>query len=480
MALLGADSHLFVFVANFDGTSNEGEKAPDNEYDTLVFRFHEHLHQNPVDRLVSHYEKGIDTQKGIHKTVVEGIMGSGVLPRGTSAFSAFREFMAFSRSTNSDARFHVHINAFSRGCASALILTNRLSELSLTEPITASGLLLDAVITNVGTKPGNFVNVVGALEGSVAAADLILPPQPWPFLHLGAGGETRDHFKFHSLAERGVSETAHASNMFHVGADDGTFSRLTEVMLDGLSHGDVAGTYPGSTSRDVSEYLSCVFLQSLGIPVLPVKPGAETLANPVAAHWNGRHMWGDILLKRFRTTDRSNISRAKAPLFKLWDAIPTNAHQRIWDFARWVIKRRAPRQLDAKVMAVKAASNRAPNNTLTRAIPLTNAHLKGMHGPDAKAAFDDLVRSSKPLAPSTLRTVTQRAQLSISPTPGRSLSSGAQHPDTANAPIATTAADLRPTWSTAAGASKAQLMARDVVSASVEASSSNPEQSASF
>ncbi|MFG0786617.1 hypothetical protein [Delftia tsuruhatensis] len=420
MALLGADPHLFVFVANFDGTSNEGEKAPDNEHDTLVFRLHEHLRKYPDSRLHSHYELGVNTQKGIRKFVVEGWMGSGVFKRSAVAFRTFKEFMDKCRRIDTDARFHVHINAFSRGCASALILANRLSKLSHTEPITGSGLLLDAVITNVGTMAGNVVNVLCNFERPVKRAKLILPPQPWPFLHLGAGGETRGHFKFHSLAEKEVFEAARASKVFHVGAADGSFSRLTEVMLAGLSHGDVAGTYPGSTGREVSEYLSCAFLQSLGIPVQPVKPAADTLVKPSAAHWDGRHMLEDFLLKRFRTTDRSNIGRVETFLFKLWDAIPTNLHQRVWDFARRVGKLRPARVLDAEEMAAKAASNRALDDMLTRAVPMTSSHLKGMHGLDAQAAFDDLVRSSEPLAPSTLRMITQHAQLSISPTVGRS------------------------------------------------------------
>jgi len=416
MALLDADPHLNVIVVNFDGTCNLGEEASDNEYDTFIYRRHKHLEAlgNPIKnpRFCSTYQAGVYTKKGVAKAVIEGRLGAGVLTRADDSIKNVEAFMKMRRTVDLNARFHVHIAAFSRGCASALILANRLSDMSAREPVTASGLLLDAVTTGVATTAGNIANRISKWEGSVAEDDLRLPPQPWPFLHLCAGGETRTLFPLHSLSEKGVSEAVQARGLYMAGAADADltseFYRLVEVKLHALSHGDVGGTYPGSTGREIVEYEALVFEQSLGIPVRPVKPSEDVMANPVAAHWDGGHMAGDWVLKRLKTTDRTGINRFEQVAFKAWDAMPTNLHQRFWDGIRKIGRVLISNSVSPQVLQLKDLSHRNLNKMTKRAVAITTPVLRGIHGPNAQAAFEKMVHDSKPLAPPKLRFATQK------------------------------------------------------------------------
>ncbi|MFK4705647.1 hypothetical protein ABIC83_002486 [Roseateles asaccharophilus] len=331
LALAGeADPHLNVFVFNFDGTGNDRDHVRPGEVETMVARFDRHFAAEQSDSFRSLYLAGVNTPASMKAaghaggtipdagtSVAEGMIGRGVAERAYDALKAFREFVDERRAADPKARFHVHINAFSRGCASALILANRLHEMDAEMAkrtgrdvdgsfVRSTGVLLDAVTTGVATPLGVVADAVqtgleGAWFGRVRKEDLQLPPTAAAFLHLVSGGEERDSFSSRDLLDPlRPSEIAWARGIYSSAtAPDHNayvqYQRLTTLKLPMLSHTDMAAGFPGSSTNAVVEFQAASYMQALGLPIHPVKPTAEHMESLTAAHWGRRQMADDLV-----------------------------------------------------------------------------------------------------------------------------------------------------------------------------------------
>lgn len=320
-----ADPHLNVFVVNFDGTGNDRDHVRPGEVETLVARFDKHFRAEETTSFRSIYVPGVFTPASMKAkghadgtapdagvAVAEGMFGHGVAKRAEQALQAFNAFVRERREADPSARFHVHINAFSRGCASALVLANKLHAVDAAQShhtgrsvdgsfVRTSGVLLDAVTTGVATA---LDVVAGALEsdlptawqGRVRKERLQLPPTGAAFLHLVSGGDDRFLFSSRDLKDPlRPSELAWARGIHSAASepDDNDrvkYQRLTTLKFPMLSHADMASGFPGSSASAVVEFAACSYMQALGLPVKPTKPTPEVMAALTASHWGLRQM----------------------------------------------------------------------------------------------------------------------------------------------------------------------------------------------
>jgi hypothetical protein len=387
LALAGdADPHLNVFVVNFDGTGNDRDHVRSVEVETLVARFDRHFAAQETKSFRSLYSPGVYTPasmqaKGHEKgaspdmgvALAEGVMGHGAAKRANEALRVFMDFVKERRAEDPNARFHVHINAFSRGCASALILANRLHAMDASASVLTgrpgngsfvrtTGVLLDAVTTGVATPLSLAADmmesgVAGAWENRVRKEDLQLPPTAAAFLHLasGRGGEERFSFSIRDLRDPlRPSERAWARGVYSAATEpdgDGLveYQRLTTLKFPMLSHTDMAGGFPESSASAVVEFAACSYMQSLGLPIRPVKPSQQHMESLKASHWGRREMSDDIV-------------------FDWLNNLPRMSHFRA--FVAWVDKHvRPPASLSDKEVSKKAQRERRVGATPKKLIP---------------------------------------------------------------------------------------------------------------
>lgn len=343
LALAGdADPHLNVFVVNFDGTGNDRDHVRRGEVETLVARIDRHFVGEQTTSFRSMYVPGVNTPASMKAkgqadgtapdaavTVAEGFFGHGVAKRADDALQAFNAFTRERLGADPKARFHVHINAFSRGCASALILANKLHAVDTAQShrtarwvdgsfVRTSGVLLDAVTTGVATTLGVVAGMTesdlfDAWQGRVREEALQLPPTGAAFLHLVSGGEDRFLFSSRDLQDPlRPSEQAWARGIYSAAAqpdsdDRVQYQRLTTVKFPMLSHTDMAGGFPGSSASAVAEFAACSYMQSLGLPVKPTKPAPHLMAALTASHWGLREMTDEAV---FDTLNRMPFAGA--------------------------------------------------------------------------------------------------------------------------------------------------------------------------
>lgn len=349
----GAAEHLHVFVVNFDGTCNDKDHPPDNEVPTLIGRLGDHFKACQSNHFDSIYLPGVDTKLSLeqrgHKGIAqrrldgsmsvvglvadalhfadakisEGALGLGVVDRAITAIQAFEQFVANARKVDPKAHFHVHINAFSRGCSSALLLANMLQRFDAEQPpyankgegkvVRSSGVLLDPVTTGVGSWTSILVEAIKvgielgpdnlplAWHGRVKPEDQMLPSNAAAFCALRTNGEERDSFKSHNPDDvLRKDDLACARGAYMEGAGQSSdhsviYKRLTNLKIPLASHGDMASCYPGATITKVTEYVACTFMQSLGLPIRGRKPSAADMTDLTATHWGPSEMLDSIV-----------------------------------------------------------------------------------------------------------------------------------------------------------------------------------------
>lgn len=353
-----ADPHLNVLVVSFDGTGNDRDHVLPGEVETLTGRLDRHFSALQTHNFQSRYYAGVTTPDsmrrrghevgtpvGVWTGLTEGVFGRGTKLRAQEAMKEFNEFVKGRRAADPNARFHVHINAFSRGCASALILANMLHDADVKDAkltgrradgshVRTSGVMLDAVTTGVDFSEW------------LKPTDLQLPPTAVAYLHLVAGGEERGTFNLTSLVDPlRESEIACFRNVYMSGADevtddDGRFlhPRLLTVTAPMLSHTDMAGGFPGSSSYKVVEFAALSYMQSLGLPVRPAAPTQAEMSMLTAAHWSGRQMGDDLVFSAANGVSNAldRFQRSGPPLLRPFVWLLKQPVQGTFRYMNWI------------------------------------------------------------------------------------------------------------------------------------------------
>lgn len=282
-AKMGAiNPNLRVIAINFDGTWNDKDKIPTGERPTIVAQTHDKIKAIENDTLVSRYYKGVGTAKGLVGSafglvnLIEGVTGKGCVRNAEQAHADVVAQVQKWREENPDVQVHVHVTSFSRGGVSALHLMNLIHERGAlakgTDPKSA-----------LGVAPGNVktsaVLIDTVTTGQEKYANLAAPDTATSIACLVAGGEERDSFKVRKVGDEPNAEISYGSGATlkdapQVPGTKGMFlyQRIREYVLPGARHSDAGGSYGEGNIREISAYLVDRFIQSMGIPIRPVKP----------------------------------------------------------------------------------------------------------------------------------------------------------------------------------------------------------------
>lgn len=281
-AKMGAiNPNLRVIAINFDGTWNDKDNIPKGELPTVVAQTHDKIKVIENDTLVSLYYKGVGTARGVGSgliNLIEGVTGRGCVRNAEQAHADVVAQVQKWREENPGVEVHIHVTGFSRGAASGLHFMNLIDRRG------ALALGVDPK-SALGVAPGNVrtsaVLIDPVTTGQEDHANLAAPDTATSIACLVAGGEERSSFKVRKVGDEPNAEISYGSgatlkDALQVPGTKGMFlyQRIREYVLPGARHSDAGGSYGEGNIGEISAYLTDRFIQSLGIPIRPVKPDA--------------------------------------------------------------------------------------------------------------------------------------------------------------------------------------------------------------
>lgn len=275
--------HLRVFVANFDGTTNDYVDVKPGANQTLVATLAQYM-QNDLTH-ESRYYPGIGTGRtgaGRLVSTFESITGIGCKSKAEQAYDDLIRQAHIWRLKDPRTEIFVVALGFSRGAGTALDFLNMVNDHGIE---TIKGGQFHGRPVPLAFQPG-AVKSAAILFDTVATAVVPLgsplPNNCVSALHVVAGSEPRTAFPLTSLGDgklagsdwaltKGVS-APRSNTQF---GEDGSFlyQRLHQISISGASHSDIGDSYGEGYIGRVCEFISLEFLGSLGLPVpAGVKP----------------------------------------------------------------------------------------------------------------------------------------------------------------------------------------------------------------
>lgn len=319
-----AHPHRKVFVATFDGTGNDKDQTPREEWTNVALAYTE-IKQRSLSsqgsQLGTHYVKGVGTQDNGFIKKLDGGLGYDYDWRMEEMYYEFIQQAKVWRDADPKAEISLAGIGFSRGAVTAAMFTRMVEERGIQDP---DGMKFDrddeGRITGMqATKPplvppGKVAQFVGlydpVMTGRMAMQNLDLPPSVIGGFQITAQHEKRDLFPAVNIIPPGLSADGRFLNVEVAGA-----------------HSDVGGSYRlnGLSTRNFN-------LMADVLNGLSDKPLLQPKVVPTAPEMNRIHQSEDHELYYFKVDymvngkrtrlDRKDIEKPDAALDARFDRSP--------------------------------------------------------------------------------------------------------------------------------------------------------------
>lgn len=308
--------HRKVFVAAFDGTGNDKDQTPREEWTNVALAFeqlNQHEKRAPTGTIGTHYVKGVGTQNNEAIKTLDGGLGYDYGWRMEEMYYEFIKQAKTWRDADPKAEISLASIGFSRGAVTAAMFTRMVEERGIQDP---DGMKFDrddeGRITGMqATKPplvppGKVAQFVGlydpVMTGRMAMQNLDLPPSVIGGFQITAQHEKRDLFPAVNIIPPGLSADGRFLNVEVTGA-----------------HSDVGGSYRlnGLSTRNFN-LMADVFNGLSDKPLLQPKV-VPTAPEMNRIHQSEDHKWfyftADYRINGERTRlDRKDTERPNAAL----------------------------------------------------------------------------------------------------------------------------------------------------------------------